>query len=101
MLTMIANNEVARELSPLLIECMDLMGRMVELVARRCSEEDLRMFRLAMAEPLVAFDEHILQPFYCEHLDLAPPQMAVYEPPTETHGRRLIRPPLIDPSGND
>ena len=70
---MIKDPSIARQVSDLMIEFSARLDRSILTVQERCSPEEFKVYRLAVAKVLGEMLLEVMNPLYAEHPGLKPP----------------------------
>jgi hypothetical protein len=74
---MIADKELAKELSSILNDVMQSLDRSAALVRERSAESEANDYATAVGSIFMCIYGQILDPLYCRHPDLAPAQWSM------------------------
>ena len=74
-MSMIENEEVAKEISKLMLEYGARLNTSVALVKDRCTAEELRAYRMAVGKVMGDMLLEIMNPLYARHPDLKPGEL--------------------------
>mgnify|MGYP005826687785 CR=1 FL=1 len=69
---MIKNEEIARQISDLMLECGRRIEASVAMVQEQCDAEDFQRYRRAAGGVLGALYLDVMQPLYGEHPGIKP-----------------------------
>jgi hypothetical protein len=69
---MIKNEEVARQISDLMLECGRRIDASIAMVHERCDAEDFKRYRRAAGQIMGALYLEVMQPIYSEHPGIKP-----------------------------
>jgi len=72
---MIDSEEVAKEISKLMLEYGARLDASVALVKERCTDEELRAYRRAVGKVMGEMLLEIMNPLYARHPDLKPGEL--------------------------
>jgi hypothetical protein len=71
----IDNEEIARQISELMLDCGARLDESVALVQNECTPEELHTYRRAVGKIMGEVLLEVLNPLYAKHPTLKPPEL--------------------------